>query len=379
MTSKLEVKFKTIIFKRFKRKEIRKILLYPFSLLYGAIVSLRNMLYDNHILKSTFFEVHSICIGNLAVGGTGKTPTVDYLINLLKSDFNVATLSRGYKRKTSDFIIADNTHTAHDIGDEPLLYKTKHPELTVSVDKSRVNGVKKLLQQENAPKIILLDDAFQHRAIKCELNIVVTEFSNLYLHDMMMPSGYLREPKRGINRADIIIVSKTPENFTAIEQRTLSKDFNLLAHQQLFFSWIKYGELQGFSNPAHTINTLDDLFRYRVVVFTGIGNPTPLITYLKEYASDVTHIEFADHHDYSLDDLVSIRAKLDSYEGGNKIIVTTEKDAMRLRGNDLEETANSLPLYTLPIEIDFKDKTQEFNQTIINYVRTNKFYHRKYS
>lgn len=337
------------------------------------------MLYDNHILKSTFFEVHTICVGNLAVGGTGKTPTVDYLINLLKTDYKVATLSRGYKRKTTQFLIATETHTSKDIGDEPLLYKTKHPDITVAVDADRVNGVKKILDEENVPKIILLDDAFQHRAIKCELNIVVTDFSNLYINDMMMPSGYLREPQSGIYRADIVIVGKTPENFTAIEQRTLSKDFKLLAHQKIFFSWIKYGELQGFSNPHDTVSTLDDLFRYRIIVFTGIGNPSPLITYLKEYASDVTHVEFPDHHHYTLEDLSSIRNKLDNYEGGNKIIVTTEKDAMRLRGNDLEETANTLPLYTLPIEIDFKDKTQEFNQTIINYVRTNKFYHGKYS
>lgn len=359
--------------------EIKKILLYPFSLLYGLIVSLRNALYDSNILKSTFFEVHTICVGNLAVGGTGKTPTVDYLVNLLESDFKVATLSRGYKRKTTGFLIANESHTAEDIGDEPLLYKTKYPELMVVVDANRVNGVKKILQEENPPQVIVLDDAFQHRAIKCELNIVISEFSNLYINDTMMPAGFLREPQGGIRRADIVIISKTPENLTSIEQRTLSKDLKLQAHQQLFFSWIKYGELQGFQNKLETIDTLNDLFRYRIVLFTGIGNPAPLLTYLKEYASEVEHIPFPDHHNYSLEDLSNIRTKFDAYEGGNKIIVTTQKDAMRLRGNDLEDTANSLPLYIIPIEIDFKDKTTEFNQTIINYVRTNKFYHRKYS
>ena len=358
---------------------LKKIVLYPFAVLYGIIVSLRNALYDGNILKSTFFEVHTICVGNLAVGGTGKTPMVDYLITLLKTDFTIATLSRGYKRKTTGFLIANQNNNAEDIGDEPLLYKTKHPEIIVSVDANRVNGIQKLLQGNDAPNIILLDDAFQHRAVKCELNIVITEFSNLYINDTMMPAGFLREPKTGIRRADIVIVSKTPESYTSIEQRTLSKDLKLQAHQQLFFSWIKYGELQGFQNKTETISTLNDLFRYRIVLFTGIGNPHPLITYLKEYASDVTHVDFPDHHSYTLEDLSNIRNKLDAYTGGNKIIVTTEKDAMRLRGNDLEDTANSLPLYTIPIEIDFKDKTQEFNQTINNYVRTNKFYHRKYS
>ena len=323
--------------------------------------------------------MHTICVGNLAVGGTGKTPHVEYLINLLKSEFNIATLSRGYKRKTSGFIIANEDSTAFDIGDEPLQYKTKNPELLVSVDGNRVNGVKKLLELENPPKIIVLDDAFQHRALKCELNIVVSEYSNLYTNDVMLPAGYLRESKTGIHRADIIIISKTPEYVTAIDMRTMSKDLKLEAHQHLFFSWLKYGELQGFQNPEDSISTLNDLFRYRIILFTGIGNPKPMITYLKEYASDVKHIAYPDHHTFTIEDISAIRTKFDEFEGGNKIIVTTEKDAMRLKGTDLEDTVNTLPLYVLPIEVDFKDKTQEFNETLINYARTNKFYHQKYS
>ena len=152
-----------------------------------------------------------------------------------------------------------------------------------------------------------------------------------------------------------------------------------MAHQQLFFTWLKYGELSGFQNPTDTIDTLNDLFRYRVVVFTGIGNPNPMITYLKEYSSDVKHIEFPDHHRFTIQNIADIRAQLDAIEGGNKIVVTTEKDAMRLQETDLQDIANTLPLYVLPIEVDFKDKAQEFNETIINYVRTNKFYHKKYS
>lgn len=343
------------------------------------ITSFRNLLYDWKILKSKSFEVHTICVGNLAVGGTGKTPHIEYLINLLKTEFNIATLSRGYKRKTSGFSIASQTSTATDIGDEPLQYKTKNPELVVSVDASRVNGVKKLLELDNPPKIILLDDAFQHRALNCELNIVVSEYAHLYINDVMLPAGNLRESKTGIHRADIVIISKTPENVNAIDIRNLSKDLKLAAHQQLFFSWLKYGELQGFQNPKESINTLNDLFRYRIVLFTGIGNPSPMITYLKEYSSDIKHIAFPDHHTFTIEDISAIRTKFDEFEGGNKIIVTTEKDAMRLKGTDLEDTVNTLPLYVLPIEVDFKDKTQEFNEIIINYARTNKFYHQKYS
>ena len=358
---------------------LKKIFLFPFAVIYGIITSFRNLLYDWKILKSKSFEVHTICVGNLAVGGTGKTPHVEYLINLLQNDFKIAVLSRGYKRKTSGFIVADQTSTALDIGDEPLQYKTKNPHLDVCVDANRVNGVKKILELPQPPKVIILDDAFQHRAINCELNIVISEYTNLYINDCMLPAGYLRESKRGINRADIIIISKTPEKTSAVELRTLIRDLKPSAHQQIFFSWLRYGELTGFQNPAETIDTLNDLFRYRIVLFTGIGNPTPMVTYLKEYASDIKHIQFPDHHAFSLQDIANIRGELDTIEGGNKIVVTTEKDAMRLMGNDLQDIANTLPLYILPIEVDFKDKTQEFNETIINYVRTNKFYHKKYS
>ena len=358
---------------------LKKILFFPFAVIYGIITSLRNLLYDWKFLKSKSVDVHTICVGNLAVGGTGKTPHVEYLINILQNDFKIAILSRGYKRKTSGFIQATSTSTAFDIGDEPLQYKTKNPQLEVCVDANRVNGIKKMLELPEPPKVVILDDAFQHRALNCELKIVISEYNNLYLNDCMMPAGYLRESKKGIERADIIIISKTPDKTTAIDIRNVIKDLKPLAHQQLFFTWLKYGELKGFQNPADTIDTLDDLFRYRIVAFTGIGNPKPMITYLKEYASDVKHIQFPDHHSFTIQDIADVRAQLDAIEGGNKIVVTTEKDAMRLRGTDLQDIANTLPLYVLPIEVDFREKTQEFNETIINYVRTNKFYHKKYS
>lgn len=358
---------------------LKKILLFPFAVIYGIITSLRNLLYDWKFLQSKSFDVHTICVGNLAVGGTGKTPHVEYLIKLLQDEVKIATLSRGYKRKTTGFIHADENSTALDIGDEPLQYKTKNPNLEVCVDANRVNGVKKILSFPEPPKVIILDDAFQHRALNSELKIVVSEYSNLYLNDCMLPAGTLRESKAGIKRADIIIISKTPDKTTAIEIRNVIKDIKPLAHQQLFFTWLKYGELVGFQNPTETIDTLNDLFRYRIVLFTGIGNPSPMVTYLKEYASDVKHIQYPDHHQFTIQDIADIRAELDAFEGGNKIVITTEKDAMRLKGSDLQDIANTLPLYVLPIEVDFKDKAQEFNETIINYVRTNKFYHKKYS
>lgn len=359
--------------------KITKILLYPFALIYGGITAFRNLLYDWKVLKSTSFDTHTICVGNLAVGGTGKTPHVEYLARLLKSEYRVATLSRGYKRKTSGFMLADQASTADDIGDEPLQYKSKFTDVMVSVDANRVNGVKKLLAMEAAPDVILLDDAFQHRSIKCGLNLVVSEYDNLYIYDHMMPAGRLRESRKGILRADIILISKTPEKATAIDIRNITKDIKPLPHQRIFFTWLKYGELYSFADPGHILSTLNDLYRYNILAFTGIGNPAPMLTYLREYAAQVAHIQFSDHYNYSSSDLESIREKFEALDGGFKILVTTEKDAMRLMKPDLIEIANKLPLYIIPVEVDFKDKTQEFNETILNYVRTNKFYHKKYS
>ncbi len=358
---------------------IRKIILFPFSILYGLVTSLRNVLFDWSILKSHPVNSQTICVGNLAVGGTGKTPHVEYLIKLLGDQHKIAVLSRGYKRKTSGFILASDQDTAREIGDEPLQYKTKNPELKVAVDANRRQGIKKLQELSDPPKIVILDDAFQHRSLKCELNIVISEYSNLYFQDTLMPAGYLRESKRGVSRADIIIVSKTPENASAVDIRNVIKDIKPLAHQSIFFSWLKYGELYGFQNNKEIISTLNDLFRFRIVLFTGIGNPKPMYTYLREYASEVTHIPYPDHHEFTLQNIAEIRDALDLFEGGNKIIVTTEKDAMRLKGSDLEDLTNTLPLYVLPIEIDFKDKTEDFNNTILNYARENKFHHKKYS
>lgn len=358
---------------------IRKILLFPLAVIYGIITWLRNRLYDFKILKSKSFDIHTICVGNLAVGGTGKTPHIEYLIKLLKEQFAIATLSRGYKRKTKGFLMANENSTASDIGDEPLQYKTKNPFLTVAVDANRPNGVKKLMALQNPPDVILLDDAFQHRALKSELNIVVSEYSHIYLNDCMLPAGNLREPKSGIKRADIIIISKTPDRVNAVDIRNLIKDIKPLSHQKLFFTWLQYGELQPFKNAGESIHTLNELFRYRIILFTGIGNPEPMVTYLKEYASSVKHIQYPDHHQFTLKNIADVRTELDAIEGGNKIVVTTEKDAMRLMEPGLQDVVNTLPLFVLPIEVSFKEKEQEFNETIINYVRTNKFHHDKYS
>ncbi len=357
-----------------------KILLLPFAFIYGVITALRNLFFDWHFFKQTKFDIHTIGVGNLAVGGAGKTPLVEYLIRLIQTEqVKIATLSRGYKRKTSGFVLANENSTAEDIGDEPLLYKLKY-NVEVAVDASRVNGVKKLIAQEsNAPKIILLDDVFQHRSIKCGLNIVVSDYNNLFFQDAMMPAGRLREYKSGINRADIIVITKVPDRTTPIEIRNVLKDVNPKAHQQVFFSYIKYGELYSISNANEKIDTLNDLFRYRIISFAGIANAKPMIDYLKEYASEVRHLPFSDHHEYSPKDLEDIERYYKSLEGGNKILVTTEKDLMRLKNKTVNDIAQRMNIFVLPIEVTFKEKEEEFNQEILKYVRANRIYHEKYS
>jgi tetraacyldisaccharide 4'-kinase len=356
-----------------------KILLFPLAFIYGLITALRNRLYDWRILKSASFDVHTIGVGNLAVGGAGKTPLVEYLIRLIsKEQPAVATLSRGYKRRTSGFVLATDKSTAEDVGDEPLMYRFKY-NVQVAVDGSRVRGIKKLLAENHPPKIILLDDAFQHRAIKCGLNIVVSDYNNLYFKDSMLPAGRLREYKTGINRADLIVITKVPDRTTPVELRNIIKDVKPRAHQQVFFSYIKYGELYSISDPAQKIDTLNELFRYTVISFAGIANAQPMINYLKEYANEVRHLPFDDHHDYTVKDLTDIERYYHGLQGGNKILVTTEKDLMRLRNVHVYPIAERMNIFVLPIEVTFREREEEFNQEILKYVRSNRIYHQKYS
>lgn len=355
-----------------------KIILLPFAFIYRIITGIRNRLYDWHILKQTRFDVHTICVGNLAVGGAGKTPHVEYLIRLLtKEGLPIATLSRGYKRKTSGFVLANENSSAEDIGDEPLLYKHKY-NVEVAVDARRVNGVKKLLSISSPPKVVLLDDAFQHRSIKCGLNICVSEFSNLFFKDVLMPAGRLRESRRGADRADIIIISKTPEYTSLVDMRNILKDIKPKAHQRVFFSYLKYGELYSISNASDKIDTLKDLFRFRIIAFTGIANAQPMLNYLREYSAEVKHIPFNDHQDYTPKHLEDIEKYYRSIEGGNKILVTTEKDLMRLKNHSVWDIARRMNIFVLPVEVTFNDKEEEFNNLILKYVRANRIHHQKY-
>lgn len=336
-----------------------RLLLLPFSWIYGSITALRNVLYDTGILKTYTIPNNSICVGNLSVGGTGKTPHVDLIAgHFISQHKSVATLSRGYGRSTEGLLEATQKSTAAEIGDEPLLYKSKYGKnLRVIVSEKRIDGVKYI--QKNTPNntIILLDDAFQHRAVKAGLNIIITEYSNLFIDDFHLPAGNLREWKSGIKRADIIIVSKCPV-IESEEKEVISNRLNF-DPTKIFFSHIDYGKFKGFS--TQTVATIKN-----ILLVTGIGNPAPLLGHLNlQY--NVMHLRFKDHHAFTPKDIAEIHEKFDSFASHNKIILTTEKDYVRLRGFSQIETNKNHWFYQ-PITTII-DELEEFNLLLDEHVK----------
>src|ERR1019366_10335126 len=338
--------------------KILKIILFPLSIIYGAILFLRNKLYDWGIFSSTEFQIPIISVGNLSVGGTGKTPHIEYLIRLLSPEFEIATLSRGYGRATKGFIIADLQSTTSDIGDEPLQFKTKYKNIHIAVDANRVRGIKQIV--ENFPSIqsVLLDDAFQHRAVQAGLSIVLTDFGNLYLNDYVVPTGTLREFRSGIKRADIIIVTKCPKILVPIERKRLIKEMNPLPHQTIYFSFIKYGEFLLLNsekkNPFSKSYYAEH--NYSILLLTGIANTQPLEHYLRTKVKNVFPLKFPDHHQFTKSDLGLVQKTFHSISSENKIILTTEKDAMRLKLPEFSAILDTLPIFYMPIEIDFYEQ-----------------------
>lgn len=349
---------------------ILHILLYPFSLIYGVITFFRNKLYDWSLFKSKEFDFPVIVVGNLNVGGVGKTPHIEYLIRLL-NHYKLATLSRGYKRDTKGFYLANNTSTACEVGDEPLQFKSKFNDIVVAVDEKRVRGIQTIKNKFPDTQIILLDDAYQHRAVKPGINILVTDYSRLYINDTTLPSGRLREWSMGSNRADIIIVSKTPDVLSPIDIRRIKEDLKPKPYQEIFFSYTKYKELQAFTPFAKTID-LNEEKNNTVLLVTGIAKPDSLYYYLKLRYNSVEHIKYEDHHPFSAKDLDHIKNEFAQLYGKNKIIITTEKDIMRLSLPEIFNELKELPIFYIPIEICFHGNDQEeFDTKILKYVTAN--------
>ena len=317
-------------------------ILLPIVPIYYLVTWLRNRLYDLEIKKSSSYNFPVICVGNLSAGGTGKTPMIEYLINLLKDDYFIATLSRGYKRKTEGFQLANKDATAESIGDEPFQFYNKFKnDILVAVDTDRNNGIKQLRSIDNLPEIILLDDAFQHRKVKAGFNILLTTYSHPYFKDSVLPTGNLREPRNGAKRAHIIIVTKCPNDLSDTEKNTILQQVNPETNQHVFFSSISYSNTIISCETTKPIENLDDF-----TLVTGIANASPLVRFLNEKGLKFEHLNFKDHHEFSKQDILELNKRA--------LIVTTEKDFMRLK--QYESLRDKL--FYLPISVMINDEVK---------------------
>jgi tetraacyldisaccharide 4'-kinase len=354
----------------------RNIFLYPVSFIYGFITGFRNFLYDHGIISTTVFPVPVICVGNITVGGTGKTPHTEYLVDLLGKNFKVATLSRGYKRKTNDFRIASLSSTVSEIGDEPMQIFRKFPKTLVAVDKKRVNGMRKILDMSSDTDVIILDDAFQHRSLTPGFSILLSDFDRPIMKDHMLPYGNLREDKSNMRRADIILITKCPKNLNAIERRLIVKEIQKAPYQNLYFTSLSYKvplPVFGSNEKDESYFDLTKCAGCGIVLITGVANPKPLGEYLQKFFSEITVLTYPDHYSYRDKDIVSIITAFNSLSSSSRFIMTTEKDAVRLREfTNMEESVKSAMFY-VPIGITFlNDDKQEFDKLIVEYVRKNK-------
>jgi tetraacyldisaccharide 4'-kinase len=340
-----------------------RILLFPLSFLYYGIIYLRNLLYDKKILPAASFNLPLVCVGNLAVGGTGKSPMVEYLVRQLKDQFAIATLSRGYMRKTKGYALANTSSTALEIGDEPMQFHLKFPELAVAVGEERLEAIPQLLHDRPGTQAIILDDAFQHRRVTAGFNIILTDYNNLFTKDWYLPTGDLRDEKRSAQRAQVFIVTKCPPALPAAEKEKIAAEINPLPHQKIYFSTIKYGQAYHLIKKDSFTVSKDT----EVLLVTGIANPAPLKNWLHENSRTYYQQAYSDHHIFTIDDLKDIIQRFAEIPHSNKIILTTEKDAVRLV--KFQQELETMPFYVLPIEMDFLfEEGGLFNQQVKDFI-----------
>ncbi|MCC7526129.1 MAG: tetraacyldisaccharide 4'-kinase [Chitinophagaceae bacterium] len=341
-----------------------RVLLFPFSFLYGLAVKVRNYLYDNEIIQSVEFKFPIICVGNISVGGTGKSPMVEYLVRLLMHRYKTATLSRGYKRKTRGYLLADDKTTALDIGDEPMQFHLKYPEIIVGVGEERAIAIPQLLFDHPDTDVIILDDALQHRAVKAGLNILLTDCNNLFTRDVFLPTGDLRDSRSSYKRADIIVVTKCSDQFSREQKQKLIAEIKPTAGQHVFFTGIRYGA------PYHILSRAIKRItnETEVLLACGIANPGPLKQHIQEHAASYDAVYFKDHYIFTIDDLNEIRRRFEKLEAADKMILVTEKDAVRLMKFYTELT--NLQIYVQPIETYFLfNESHRFNFLIDNFIQ----------
>ena len=346
---------------------VKYLVLWPLSILYGLGVSIRNRLFNLGLLESKEFDVPIICIGNITIGGTGKTPHTESIINVLQKDHRVACLSRGYKRKTSGYILATENSTADEIGDEPKQIKNKFPDITVAVDADRVRGVKKLQQLPNPPDIIILDDGFQHRYVKADINILLIDYNRPIYKDHLLPLGRLREHHSALERANYVIITKCPSNITPIEKRIIYKNLKLKAYQELLFTTMKYGEITPLDGKSKYLKNNNSV----VLCVTGIAQPDPYQEHLKTLFGQVSFLTFPDHHRFTNNDIQKIIQEFNKIDQPDKYIFTTEKDATRLVSYEFPHEIRERMFY-IPIEPEFLTSKDQLIKNIHNYAKQNK-------
>ncbi len=351
-------------------KFIRKLSL-PFAFLYWLIIVLRNKLYDWQLFHARSFKVPTISVGNINVGGTGKSPMVEYLVRLLKDEFKLSTLSRGYGRKTSGYIVASALSSPEEIGDEPTQFKQKFNEISVVVDENRTRALEKL---EHDMDVVLLDDAYQHRKVKVGLQILLFDYNKVFNKDWMLPFGNLREPISGLNRADIIMITKTPKIFSPMERRRVESHLPNHRNIPIVYSFLRYADLKAL-HPSHETKSLGNCDKKtQLILITGIADASLLVNYLEFNKLKIAkHFNYPDHYNYTINDVDKWQAEYNNISVENKLIITTEKDAMRLLHPKFENKIDALPIYYLPIESEMHEKDKEwFDNKVIDYVRTSK-------
>ncbi|MCB9080809.1 MAG: tetraacyldisaccharide 4'-kinase [Lewinellaceae bacterium] len=327
-----------------------RILLAPFSLLYGIGVLIHQWLYRIGLLRSVQFSIPVISVGNLSVGGSGKTPHIEYLVRLLKDYVHVAIISRGYRRKSKGYLLVDPRQSAEQAGDEPLQFKRKYPAIPVAVSESRTIGVTQLIADHPETQVVLLDDAFQHRAIRPGLQIVLTTYQQPFTRDYLLPSGRLREWRSAYRRADIIIVSKCPPQLPDADRQRLLKEINPLPHQRVFFSYYAYGQAYFLFQPDYRLNLHPGL---DVVLLSAIAGTDYLLEFLEPLVQSVTNIQYEDHHLFTKYEVAQLKLRFDRLESEHKAILTTEKDAMRLELHREYLLQEKMPIFVLPVAVRF--------------------------
>ncbi len=345
-------------------------ILFPFSLLYGIVVVVRNKCFDWGILKQASFPVPVISIGNITMGGTGKTPHSEFLIQWLKKNYRVALLSRGYKRQSTGFYEVSLESTAIQVGDEPLQIKHKFPDIIVAVDEKRKHGIEQLMTFHNKPELVILDDAFQHRHVKPTWNILLIDYNRPIFQDFILPVGNLREPANGKKRAHCVIVTKCPLNMSDYEMEKFKQGLNLRAEQHLYFTTFSYGDLTPVFNTYSGVIHESELRGASILALSGIANPDPFYRYLESLGiTQLMKFEFPDHHHFTNKDFTALQQKFEHIEESKKYIVTTEKDATRMRTASGKELLKKFPIYYLPVDVVFlKGEAPEFKEVLLRSV-----------